>query len=121
MRLVALRRTAALIVALAAVVVLGGCMKNEALIPTACIRAEPTIGYAPLSVAFDASCSYVPAEAAGVYTFVWDFDDGETGTGRTIAHTFVDPGTYNVSVGMVNGVGEPVDGAARVVTVLPAE
>lgn len=87
---------------------------------TACITAEPTIGYAPLMVTFDASCSYVPPQQAGVYTFVWDFDDGASDTGRTVGHTFAEPGTYGVSVGMINESGEPVAGTLRTITVLPA-
>jgi len=97
----------------------GGCMQSVSQLPIACIDADPSIGYAPLSVSFDAACSFVPPEAAGVYSFVWNFDDGTTGTGRTITHTFVDPGTYMVSVGMNDSGGIPVSAAVRTITVLP--
>ena len=97
-----------------------GCMQNVPRLPVACIEADPSIGYAPLVVTFDSSCSFVPLEAAGVYSFGWDFDDGATGSGQTITHTFLDPGTYMVSVGINNSGGIPVDGAVRAITVLPA-
>jgi len=88
--------------------------------PVACIDADPSIGSAPLTVRFDASCSFVPADVAGVYGFAWDFDDGTAGTGRTITHTFTMPGTYMVSVGMHDSGGIPVGAAVRTITVLPA-
>lgn len=99
--------------------VTAGCMQSVPRLPIACIDADPSIGYAPLTVTFDASCSFIPPEAAGVYSFVWDFDDEATGTGRTITHTFLDPGTYMVSVGMNDSGGIPVDAAVRTITVLP--
>jgi gliding motility-associated-like protein len=42
----------------------------------------------------DNSVLYEPAAS---YNFGWDFDDGETGTGMTVIHTFSAPATYNVS------------------------
>jgi PKD repeat protein len=85
----------------------------------ACIEAEPTIGYAPLTVTFDAACSYVPPKHAGIYAFSWDFDDGTGDVGRAVAHTFAAPGTYAVSVGMLDEGGIPVAGTMRIVTILP--
>ena len=111
-------KAAAVLIAIVVLGGLAGCMKTST--PVACFRAEPSIGYAPLTVAFDASCSFVPEQAAGVYGFVWDFDDGSEGTGRTITHAFLSPGTYMVSVGMIDSGGVPVDGAVRTITVLPS-
>ncbi len=96
---------------------IAGCTEPPSTV--ACITADPTIGYAPLTVAFDASCSYVSPEHAGVYTFSWNFDDGAVDVGRTVVHTFSGPGTYEVSVGMLDEGGIPVAGTMRVVTVLP--
>ncbi|OFX82315.1 MAG: hypothetical protein A2W99_09695 [Bacteroidetes bacterium GWF2_33_16] len=43
------------------------------------------------------------AESAG--TFEWDFGDGSTGFGKRVHNTFVDTGTYNVTLYATNGCG----------------
>ncbi len=103
-----------------------GCTNQPVYEPHACVDAEPTIGYAPLTVTFDASCSSAdgmspPAE--GEYHYVWDFDDDNLGdrAGTAVEHTFTEPGTYLVQVGMMSMGGVPVDGAVRTITVLPAD
>lgn len=110
---------ATLLLAVAAGVLLAGVGCTEEPSVVACITADPTIGYAPLEVAFDASCSLVPPEHASIYTFVWDFGDGAGDAGRTVTHTFTEPGTYQVYVDL-HDMGEPVGASAmRVITVLP--
>jgi len=42
---------------------------------------------------------------ASVATFVWDFGDGDTAVGPTVTHTFGDPGTYLVTLGLVDTLG----------------
>ena len=62
--------------------------------------------------------------AAGLFSYVWDFDDGNSNgptTGMTVKHTFVNPGTYEVQVGLVDTKGVPVAGVTRTITVLPAK
>jgi PKD repeat protein len=56
--------------------------------------AAPTSGYAPLGVGFVASAS------GGVppYIFQWSFGDGTTGSGSSISHTYVNPGSYAAMV-----------------------
>ena len=110
----------AFIVALSA----AGCMHQLVPTPTACVQADPTIGYAPLTVSFDAACSHIPEGAEGVYHFQWEFDDGAEGTGRSAVHTYEEPGTYTVAVLMLrydDGIPELVDIGSRVITVLPSE
>jgi PKD repeat protein len=88
----------------------------------ACIDAEPTIGYAPLTVAFDAACTYVPPERAGAYDYRWEFGDGADASGRSAIHTFTAPGTYEVfvMVGNLNmGEWDASSSAMRVIVVLP--
>jgi PKD repeat protein len=118
-------RLTALAVLIAAIVVsISGCLTPIAEIPTACIQAEPTIGYAPLARTFDASCSHVPESTEDIYHFQWEFEDGSEGTGLNTVHTFTEPGTYTVAVLMfrINGESiELVDIGRRVVTVLPTE
>lgn len=91
----------------------------------ACIDAEPTIGYAPLTVAFDAACTYVPPERAGSYDYRWEFADGTDTSGRSAIHTFDAPGTYEVMVYLFDfgspypDVPEVLAYATRVIVVLP--
>lgn len=109
-----------------AVMGLYGCTRTS--LPTvACFTAEPTIGHAPLTVSFDASCSSsdaVSPPASGTFTYEWKFDDGNsTGatTGMTLEHTFVNAGTYEVQLALVDSKGVPVAGVTRTITVLPTE
>ncbi|MCB0178009.1 MAG: PQQ-binding-like beta-propeller repeat protein [Anaerolineae bacterium] len=55
----------------------------------ATIIATPTYGDAPLVVNFDASDS-----SGELVSYAWDFDDGETGTGQTVSHTYQNDGIY---------------------------
>jgi hypothetical protein len=95
-----------------------GCQQPGSQI-IACFTADPTIGYAPLEVTFDASCSYVPVEEASVYEFAWSFDDGSGDVGRTVIHTFAEPGTYQVYDHMHDLGIQVGQSATRVITVLP--
>lgn len=110
-----------------ALLFLFGCVGTPLYSPTACFKADPTIGYAPLTVSFDASCSSangMSPPAAGLFSYVWDFDDGNSSgptSGMTVEHTFVEPGTYEVQVGLVDTKGMPVTGVTRTITVLPAK
>ncbi len=111
-------RIALLLVLFAGLLVVVGCQEPPEIV--ACCTATPTIGYAPLEVTFDAACSYVPPEHAGVYGFLWSFGDGTGDAGRAVTHTFTEPGTYQVYVDL-HDMGVPVGTSAmRVITVLPA-
>jgi len=69
---------------------------------------------APYTLVFrDITALYEPAAA---YNFDWDFDDGDTGTGRTVIHTFPGPAEYNVSLTISNSFG-CTDTHARNVTI----
>lgn len=99
----------------------GAC--TEAPSTVACIEADPTIGYAPLTVTFDASCSYIPPERYGTYYVMWRFDDATTDAGPAVVHTFVEPGTYQVTASIHRSddpVFSPLDTATRTIMVLPA-
>jgi PKD repeat protein len=112
----------ALLLALLAGVVLAiaGCTEPPSTV--ACITADPTIGYAPLTVTFDASCSSIPPERYGIYYVMWRFDDGIGDVGPTVTHTFLEPGTYEVTASIHRSndpVFSPLDTATRTITVLP--
>ncbi len=57
-----------------------------------------------LTVAFDGSGSYDP-EGGTVVQWVWDFDDGKTGMGETISHTYAADGTYAVTLTVTDNDG----------------
>lgn len=72
--------------------------------PTACFTMNISSGLYPLTVTFDASCSEDPE--GRTMTFTWEFGDGETGAGLTIAHTFTIPGTYTVRLTVTDDEGQ---------------
>lgn len=62
---------------------------------TATATATPTSGAAPLAVAFSGSA----ANGTPPYTWSWDFGDGSPlATQQNPAHTYVNPGTYQVTL-----------------------
>ena len=112
-----------------ALLLLFGCESPPQYTSFGCIEADPTIGYVPLTVSFDASCSFVEGVSpppAGLLSYGWDFDDDSAaGSGMTIEHTFVEPGTYEVQVVLIHTQGRdagiPEAGGTRTITVLPAK
>lgn len=58
-----------------------------------CFSASRKSGKAPLSITFDSQCS-----TGNVSRLEWDFGDGKSSTSRKVAHTFEDPGSYNVTL-----------------------
>jgi glucose/arabinose dehydrogenase/PKD repeat protein len=81
--------------------------------PVAALRAEPTAGPVPLTVALDASESHDPD--GDPITFAWDLDDDgafDDASGPTAERTFTTPGTRRVRV----RVRDP-DGAGAVADV----
>ncbi len=110
-----------------ALLFLFGCESPSPYTPFACIEADPTIGYDPLTVSFDASCSFAEGMSPppeGMFSYGWDFDDGSAaGSGMTVEHTFVEPGTYEVQLGLIytegRKAGIPAAGTTRTITVLP--
>jgi len=118
---------ACLLLVTSALLVFGGCLFQPVHEVHACFTADPTIGQAPLTVTFDASCSSADAvspPALEDYFYIWDFDDENLGdlSGTVVEHTFTEPGTYLVQVAMMTTGpgGEPVAGATRPITVLPS-
>jgi len=63
--------------------------------PTANFSAVPTIGTMPLNVIFDAGES---SDDKGITSFLWDFGDGNQGTGEETEHTFNQSGTFTVQL-----------------------
>lgn len=61
----------------------------------AAFTAQPSRGLAPLEVVFDASAS-----SGSIIDYAWWFGDGETGSGKTVTHTYTTPGNYIVELGV---------------------
>ncbi|WP_439481413.1 PKD domain-containing protein [Cyclobacterium plantarum] len=71
--------------------------------PIAVATADVQQGIAPLTVQFDGSES----EANGsIVSYAWDFDDEATATMVSPVHTFNNPGTYTVSLTVIDDTGE---------------
>jgi len=68
------------------------------VVPAADFTAVPTVGRAPLTVQF------IDESTGDITSWLWDFGDGETSNERYPSHTYVNPGTYTVSL-EVSGVG----------------
>ena len=71
--------------------------------PKARFTMNPTTGVAPLVVKFDASSSYDPDGT--IKKYYWDFGDGQRGAGKKIPHTFMDSGTYTITLEVVDDFG----------------
>ncbi|MFB6106947.1 MAG: PKD domain-containing protein [Halobacteriaceae archaeon] len=65
-------------------------------VASANFTAAPGRPAASQSVRFDAGASY--SLSGPVTSYAWDFDDGGTGSGETVAHAFDSPGTYDVAL-----------------------
>lgn len=63
--------------------------------PQAIFTASPTSGWAPLTVAFDASASFDPT-GDGIVSFEWDFGDGTGAQDAQAVHVYEIPGRYDV-------------------------
>lgn len=70
--------------------VLPAAAGNQA--PTAAFSATPTLGMAPLPVAFDGSASFDPD--GSIASYAWNFGDGASAAGVTTNHIYAAPGTY---------------------------
>lgn len=81
----------------------GGSPAN--LAPIADFSFSPETGIAPLTVTFDGSASRDPDGTIARYD--WIFGDGETGSGRTVNHTFQTRGGFAVKLTVVDNLGKP--------------
>jgi probable HAF family extracellular repeat protein len=83
--------------------------------PTASFTASPTTGFAPLTVALDASASRDPDGSIAIYE--WNFGDGATGTGPTTQHIYVNVGSFQVTLKVTDDRGA-VSTASQSITVV---
>jgi Zn-dependent metalloprotease/PKD repeat protein len=83
--------------------VLGGAGGAENQAPTAAFTVSATAGDAPLNVTVDASASSDPE--GGAVTYRWDFGDGTIGSGVTATHTYVQTGSFTITLNVTDGGG----------------
>lgn len=81
---------------------LSGCLGGR--IPLADFTATPRFDYPPLDVRFDGSASHSPNGA--IVSYKWDFDDGTTGSGAVVEHTFTEKGVYSVTLTVTDSAGK---------------
>lgn len=104
----------AALVPLGAIAVLAGCIGPN-LPPVASFTASSLVGYATLSVTFDARDS-VDAEGA-IASYDWEFGDGTRAVGDQVSHLFVDAGEYTVTLTVTDENGA-IDRLEKTLTVL---
>jgi PKD repeat protein len=81
----------------------GGAPTNRS--PTASFSANPSppAGTAPFAVSFDASASSDPDGT--ISSYAWNFGNGQTGSGRTVSHTFTSAGSFRVMLTVRDNLG----------------
>ncbi len=72
-------------------------------IATADLVTDATTGTAPATITFDASGSTI--SNGSTLTYSWDFGDGSTGSGITIAHEYATAGDYIATLTVANTAG----------------
>ena len=83
--------------------------------PTASFTANPTTGFMPLTVQFNASGSSDPE--GGALSYHWNFDDGSAAaSGVSVSHEFTAVGSYDVVLTVTDPLGKS-DTATRTITV----
>ncbi len=78
------------------------------------IQASPTNGFASLVVDFTDNST-----GASITNRLWDFGDGNTGTGTNPSHTYTNAGTFSVSLTIFNLYGTTTLIASNLIDVLP--
>ena len=89
--------------------------------PTAALSVSPTRGSSPLDVTADASASSDP-DATPIARFTFDFGDGSGPTEQTSAsatHTYVNDGTYVVTLSVTDSAGNTSSTTQQVVIGAP--
>ena len=77
----------------------------------------PDVSNATNTVQFNAGTSTVGAGAT-IVSYAWNFGDGGTGTGVSLAHLFAAAGTYNVVLTVTDNLGR-TNSTSQAVTVVP--
>jgi hypothetical protein len=77
-----------------------------------------TVGMAGVTTfSFDSNASDEDRDAL---TYDWNFGDGSTGTGKTPTHVYAATGSFNITLRISDGKGEPVPATGLSLTVAPS-
>ena len=76
--------------------------KKDTTEPVANAGSDKSVAVNDESISFDASGS---SDNVGIVSYEWDFGDGTNGTGITLAHSYSDPGVYNVTLTVKDAAG----------------
>ena len=71
-------------------------------LPDANATATPQSGIAPLTVAFDGTAS---TDDGMIVSYTWNFGDGNSGSGETTTHTYLEEGTFNATLTVTDNRG----------------
>lgn len=86
--------------------------------PTALFSVDTDSGEGPLTVNFDASAS---GDSDGtIVAYGWDFGDGSSGNGQTVAHSYTTPGVYLATLTVRDDDAATKLSTAHIIRVLPA-
>lgn len=89
----------------------------NATAPTAAFTFSPTSPDMEQTVTFDASSTTDEGAACTSCSFIWDFGDSTTGTGRVVTHVYAAAGAYTVTLAAIDSVGTSSTPLTRTVTV----
>jgi len=89
----------------------------NATAPTAAFTFSPASPDMGQTVTFDASSTTDEGATCNSCSFIWDFGDSTTGTGRVVTHVFGAAGTYTVTLTAIDAVGTSSTPVTRSVTV----
>ncbi|TFH07124.1 MAG: PKD domain-containing protein [Candidatus Atribacteria bacterium] len=78
---------------------LSGCMDARAT-----FSCSTKSGLVPLEVLFDGSGA-TGGDDGRIAQYLWDFGDGNVGSGRTTLHTYEEPGTFTVELTIITDSG----------------
>jgi uncharacterized protein (TIGR03382 family) len=77
---------------------------KESIPPNVVITASPNSGAAPLVVLFEATVTdeFGMIIDDSFLRYDWDFDDGTSASSRVVEHVYINPGTYGVTLGVID-------------------
>ncbi|MEM9983688.1 MAG: PKD domain-containing protein, partial [Bacteroidota bacterium] len=73
--------------------------------PQVDFNADQLTGCAPLPVTFTSTAT----SSSGITNWIWDFGDGNSANGASISHTYNNPGSYDVTLTVIDGNGCTAD------------
>ncbi|MGD8395855.1 MAG: PKD domain-containing protein [Candidatus Eiseniibacteriota bacterium] len=76
----------------------------DVFLPPICNTGGPYAGDMGEPITFDGSASYDPQQATLTH-YLWEFGDGETGTGAIVAHTYGPNGSYVATLTLESDLG----------------